>query len=172
MNVTQPQSDPDGDSSSAGMIVSTAAAKNASSSGVSTSRVSGAAGACAFDAVVAASGVQAASPAAAAATPAPATPAPFKNSRRGSLVSAMVSSQNEAMARATNARAPARCSPESVVAFKRRGEGIVTSTREQAHWPRRPVQVPPRPAAGSPDSPACRCRAAAGSRRSSDRAGP
>src|SRR5262245_11067856 len=91
MKVTQPQSVPEGDSWSAGMIVSTAAEKKAFSSGVSTSLVSGAVGA--FEAVVAASGVQAARPVAAAAALAPATPAPFRNSRRGSLMSAIGSSR-------------------------------------------------------------------------------
>ena len=51
----------EGDNSSAGIMVSTAAARKASSSCVSTSRVSGAAGADAFEAVVAASGVHAVS---------------------------------------------------------------------------------------------------------------
>src|SRR5262245_18634546 len=87
MNVTQPQSVPEGDSWSAGMIVSTAAEKNASSSGVITRRASGAAFAAL--AAVAASPVHAARPVAAAAALAPATPAPFKNSRRGSFISAM-----------------------------------------------------------------------------------
>src|SRR5262245_39904350 len=93
MKVTQPQSVPEGDSWSAGMIVSTAAERKASSSGVSTSLASGAAGA--FEAVVAASGVQAARPVAAAAALAPATPAPFRNSRRGSLMSAIDTSRRK-----------------------------------------------------------------------------
>src|SRR5262249_18556736 len=92
MKVTQPHSDPEGDSSSLGMMVSTAPVRKAASSEVSTILASAS-----FDAGAAAdvfcSGLQAATPVAAAAVAAPTAPAAFKKSRRGSLVSAMFPSQ-------------------------------------------------------------------------------
>src|SRR5215467_2614809 len=94
MKVTQPHSEPDGESSSLGMKVSTTAVRNAASSEVKTSLASDS-GAGPFVVEACCSGLHALTPVATAAPAAPTAPAAFKKSRRGSLVSAMVPSQSD-----------------------------------------------------------------------------
>src|SRR5581483_4393620 len=93
MNVATPHSLPDGDRSSAGMNVSTAATTKACSVGVSVSSGSGcgaAAAGCA-PATAAFAACACAAGAIPAATAVPATPAPHRNLRRGIVSSAMAS---------------------------------------------------------------------------------